>query len=60
MAQKVSSFDELTAYVMSVGVEAIHIAEEFMDKNSIEFDADGNFNALNVEFSKEKKAVITC
>ncbi|MBN1696277.1 MAG: hypothetical protein JW881_02080 [Spirochaetales bacterium] len=63
MPQKVSSFDELSAFIISFGVEeteAIHIAEEFMDKNNIEFDADGNFSALNVEFSKEKKAVTTC
>ena len=58
MPKKVSSFNELVAYVQSLGMEeteAIHIAETFMDKNKIDFDADGNFSALDVDFVKDSK-----
>ncbi|MBN1799539.1 MAG: hypothetical protein JW822_13270 [Spirochaetales bacterium] len=60
MPKKVSSFQELAAYVQSCGVEetdAIHIAETFMDKNKINFDADGNFSAVDVDFSKDNKEI---
>jgi hypothetical protein len=63
MAQKVSSFDELAAFIMSFGIEeteAIHIAEEFMDKNNIEFDADGNFSAFNVDFYNNGPQKTSC
>jgi hypothetical protein len=58
MAKKVSSFNELVAFVQSLGIEeteAIHISETFMDKNKIDFDADGNFAALDVDFSNDNK-----
>jgi hypothetical protein len=60
MAKTVSSFDELTSYIRSFGVEdteSIHIAEEFMDKNNISFDADGNFDAINVDYAADKKTL---
>jgi len=63
MAKIVSSFDELTTYIKSFGIEetdAIHIAEEFMDKNDIDFDVDGNFDAIDVDFSKEGKTISKC
>ena len=63
MAKKVTSFDELTAYIQSFGIEeteAIHIAEAFMDKNNIAFDADGNFDAIDVDFSQGDKSVSKC
>jgi hypothetical protein len=63
MAKKVSSFDELTTFIRSFGVEdseSIHIAEQFMDKNSINFDADGNFDAMDVDYQADKKTLVKC
>ena len=63
MAKSVSSFDDLTKFIGSFGVEdseSIHIAEQFMDKNNINFDADGNFDAINVDYSAEKKSLVKC
>lgn len=63
MGKTVASFDELTGFIQSFGIEeteSIHIAEAFMDKNNIDFDADGNFDAINVDFSKDSKAVSKC
>ncbi|MBN2738851.1 MAG: hypothetical protein JXR70_17845 [Spirochaetales bacterium] len=63
MAQKVASFNELTQFIQSFGIEetdAIHIAESFMDANSIDFDDDGNFSSINVDFSKDSKTVNKC
>ena len=60
MPKNVSSFKELEEYVQSFGIdetEAIHIAETFMDKNKIDFDADGNFSAMDVDFSKDGKEI---
>jgi hypothetical protein len=58
MSKKVSSFNDLVAFVQSSGIEeseAIHIAETFMDKNKIDFDADGNFSAFDVDFAQDSK-----
>ncbi len=63
MAKKVSSFDEITTFIRTFGVEdseSIHIAEEFMDKNNISFDADGNFEAINVDYQADKKTLVKC
>jgi hypothetical protein len=63
MAKSVSSFDELTAFLQSNGIEeteSIHIAEQFMDKNAIDFDADGKFAPINVDFSKDSKSLTKC
>jgi hypothetical protein len=63
MAKKISSFDELTTFIRSFGVEdseSIHIAEEFMDKNNISFDADGNFDPIDVDYSADKKSLSKC
>jgi hypothetical protein len=63
MAKSVSSFDELTAFIQTNGIEeteSIHIAEEFMDKNNIDFDADGKFAAINVDFKKDSKSLTKC
>ena len=63
MGKAVASFDELSSFIQSFGIdetEAIHIAEEFMDKNSIDFDADGKFDPINVDFSADSKAVSKC
>ena len=63
MGKTVASFDELTGFIQSFGIEeteSIHIAENFMDKNNIDFDVDGNFDAINVDFSADSKAVNKC
>ena len=63
MGKTVATFDELTGYIQSFGVEeteSIHIAENFMDKNKIDFDADGNFDAIDVDYSADAKAVSKC
>jgi hypothetical protein len=60
MSKKVGSFKELAEFVQSFGIgesEAIHIAESFMDKNKIDFDADGNFTPLDVDFSKDSNEI---
>ncbi|MBN1410547.1 MAG: hypothetical protein JW969_06855 [Spirochaetales bacterium] len=63
MAKSVSSFDELTSFIQSFGIEeteSIHIAEQFMDANNIDFDADGKFAPINVDFSKDAKTINKC
>ncbi|MBN2531572.1 MAG: hypothetical protein JXB88_01705 [Spirochaetales bacterium] len=63
MGKTVTSFDELTSFIQSFGIEeteSIHIAENFMDKNNINFDADGNFDAINVDFAADTKVVNKC
>jgi hypothetical protein len=60
VSKKVSSFKELAEFVQSFGIgesEAIHIAESFMDKNKLDFDADGNFSALDIDFSKDSNEI---
>ncbi len=61
MAKEVSSFNDLVAYLISCKIEdsdAIHIAEHFMDTQQIQFDADGNFSTLNVEYDSGSKTVV--
>lgn len=63
MGKTVASFDELTGFIQSFGIdetESIHIAEAFMDKNKIDFDADGNFDAIDVDFAADTKVVNKC
>ena len=60
MAKQVANFTEIVAYLTSLNVEeseAIHIAEHFMDANKIQFDADGNFNAVSIEYSAGSKTI---
>ena len=60
MAKQVASFNEIVAYLTQSGVEeseAIHIAESFMDSNKINFDADGNFDPITIEFNSSAKSL---
>ncbi|MBN1524052.1 MAG: hypothetical protein JW904_06210 [Spirochaetales bacterium] len=60
MAKQVKSFNEIIAFVQSFKIEetdAIHIAEQFMDAAKISFDADGNFDPVNIDFSEADKKV---
>ena len=61
MAKQVKNFNEIVAFVQSFKIEetdAIHIAESFMDSAKISFDADGNFDPVNIDFSGADKKVI--
>jgi hypothetical protein len=60
MAKVVANFNDLVAYLTSLKIEesdAIHIAEQFMDSQNIEFDADGNFAPLSVDFNASSKTI---
>jgi hypothetical protein len=53
MAQVVSSFQQLVDFLCAKGLEnekAVPIAEEFMGVVNVDFDADGNFAPMNVDF----------
>ena len=53
MAQAVSSFQQLVDFLCSKGLEsekAVPIAEEFMGIVNVDFDADGNFATMTVEY----------
>jgi hypothetical protein len=53
MAQVVSSFQQIVDFLCAKGFEnekAVPIAEEFMGVVQVDFDADGNFAAMNVDF----------
>jgi hypothetical protein len=53
MAQTCSSFQQLIDFLGTKGVEtekAVPIAERFMGEVNVDFDADGNFKAISVEF----------
>jgi len=61
MAKQVASFNELVDYLKSCKIEdsdAVHIAEHFMDTSQVQFDADGNFAALDVEYDAGSKTVV--
>ena len=60
MAKQVANFTEIVAYLTSLNVEeseAIHIAESFMDAQKIQFDADGNFTAISVDYNAPSKTI---
>ncbi len=53
MAQTCSSFQQLVDFLGTKGIEtekAVPIAEQFMGMVNVEFDADGNFAAMSVDF----------
>jgi len=53
MAQTCSSFQQLVDFLGTKGIEnekAVPIAEQFMGVVNVEFDADGNFAAMAVDF----------
>jgi hypothetical protein len=61
MAKEVASFNDLVAFLISCQVEdsdAVHIAEHFMDTQKIDFDADGNFTKLNIEYDAGSKTLV--
>lgn len=53
MAQTCSSFQQLIDFLGTKGIEnekAVPIAEQFMGVVNVDFDADGNFAAMSVDF----------
>lgn len=57
---EVNSFNQIIDFLVSKGIEkseAIHKAEAFMDKQSINFDADGNFDSINISYNGELKKI---
>ena len=53
MAQSCSSFQQLIDFLGTKGIEtekAVPIAEQFMGVVNVEFDADGNFTAMSVDY----------
>ena len=55
MAQTLASFQQLVDFLGTQGVDtesAVPIAERFMEAVNVDFDADGNFAPMAVEFDK--------
>lgn len=60
VAKQVANFTEIVSYLTGSGVEeseAIHIAEGFMDSQKIQFDADGNFDPISIDFNPSSKSI---
>jgi hypothetical protein len=60
MAKSVSSFNQLVEFIQTFGIDsenAIPIAENFMGNSNIDFDIDGNFPPINVDFSAADKSL---
>lgn len=58
MAKQVASFQQLIDYLGTFGIDtesAVPIAENFMGEVNVDFDADGNFAPMNVDFSAGDK-----
>lgn len=54
MAQTCASFQQLVDFLATKGLEtekAVPVAERFMEATNVDFDADGNFAAMNVDFN---------
>jgi len=53
MAQTLSSFQQLVDFLATQGLDSekdVPIAEKFMEVVNVDFDADGNFAPLSVDF----------
>ena len=53
MAQTLSSFQQLVDFLGTKGLDsekAVPIAERFMEVVNVDFDADGNFAAMSVDY----------
>jgi|GEM_PF-1886038 hypothetical protein len=53
MAQTLSSFQQLVDFLATKGLDsekAVPIAERFMEAVNVDFDADGNFAPMSVDF----------
>jgi hypothetical protein len=53
MAQPLSSFQQLVDFLGTHGLDSEHavpVAEKFMEAVNVDFDADGNFAAMLVDY----------
>lgn len=53
MAQTLSSFQQLVDFLGTKGLgseQAVPVAERFMEVVNVDFDADGNFAAMAVDY----------
>jgi len=53
MAQTLSSFQQLVDFLGTKGIDsenAVPIAERFMEAVNVDFDADGNFAPMTVDY----------
>jgi hypothetical protein len=53
VAQQVASFQQLVDFLGTKGLEsekAVPVAERFMGEVNVDFDADGNFAPMSVDF----------
>ena len=60
MAQTLSSFQQLVDFLATQGLDnesAVPIAERFMEAVNVDFDADGNFAPMAVDFDSGAKAL---
>jgi len=54
MAQTFSSFQQLVDFLGTKGIDsenAVPVAERFMEVVNVDFDADGNFAAMTVDYN---------
>lgn len=60
MAQTLSSFQQLVDFLGTQGLDseqAVPIAERFMEAVNVDFDADGNFAPLQVDYDGGSKSL---
>jgi len=60
MAQTLSSFQQLVDFLATQGLEtekAVPVAERFMEAVNVDFDADGNFAPLSVDYDSANGAL---
>jgi len=60
MAQTLSSFQQLVDFLGTYGIDsenAVPVAERFMEAVNIDFDADGNFAPLAVDYDPGARAL---
>jgi len=60
MAQTLSSFQQLVDFLGTQGLDseqAVPVAERFMEAVNVDFDADGNFAPLAVDYDGASKSL---
>ena len=60
MAQTLSSFQQLVDFLGTQGLDsenAVPVAEKFMEAVNVDFDADGNFAPMAVDYDPAARAL---
>lgn len=60
MAKTLSSFQQLVDFLATFGLDsenAVPVAERFMEAVNVDFDADGNFAPMNVDYDVAARAL---